>query len=612
VTFDMHQLAAGQFDELAAGAGELAGELTAGQVSRRVLEILVMLRETASADPVAGGHFAASYQAVAAVGQRCRAAVDAVLAYPQVGAWSAYTLRRLLAGGVHRDLLDDDLGHLGGIAAAVALQAGEGFDLVLRARADGTVMIPMFGLARLGVPPAWHRAWAEPGAAAFTIELGGAAVEVPVRRPTGSSRWWPVRRLASEAAGCRIEVRLDDVDPYRDCHRLGAAGRLPDREVAHWQAALDQAWVMLAQRHRRRALALSAGVTALVPLDPAGGLEERSGSSSDASGSVALTRPVDGRQLAAALVHEFQHSKLSAVQDLVPLCERGDGDIERGGDLRYAPWRSDPRPAGGLLQGAYAYLGLVDYWQVERLADPGAEGAVAQFEFARWRGAVREALRTLGSSGRLTRAGERFLGGMRRRLAELRALAVPAEPEHLAAEVLLDHWFRWRLHNLQPDPEHLAEYAAAWLAGAPRPPARSRPATVHSGAAWSGSNARLELTYRRLREPHRFPALCADPARLAVEVPGATPADAALVQGRYPAASRLYRDTVADSPGQADAWAGLVLAHRHLPVRARRALLTRPELVRALHDRVGALTGTPPDPAALASWLSGYRPPARP
>src|SRR5262249_19119358 len=159
--FDVHRLAAGRFDELAAGAGELAGELTAGQISRRMLQILAILREIPANDLAARTHFAASYQAIAAVGPRHPAAGAAGLAYPQVGAWSAYTLRRLLAGGVDRESLDEDLGHLGGIAAAAALHAGEGFDLALRVRADGTVMIPMFGLVRLGALPAWYRARAE-------------------------------------------------------------------------------------------------------------------------------------------------------------------------------------------------------------------------------------------------------------------------------------------------------------------------------------------------------------------------------------------------------------------------------------------------------------------
>ena len=49
----------------------------------------------------------------------------------------------------------------------------------------------------------------------------------------------------------------------------------------------------------------------------------------------AVERPSD---LAVALVHEFQHSKLAALHRLVPLYDRTD-------PARYfAPWRPDPRP----------------------------------------------------------------------------------------------------------------------------------------------------------------------------------------------------------------------------------------------------------------------------
>ena len=51
------------------------------------------------------------------------------------------------------------------------------------------------------------------------------------------------------------------------------------------------------------------------------------------------------------LVHEFQHSKLSAMLDLVPLTDPDDHG------RYFAPWRVDPRPLAGLLQGVYAFVG---------------------------------------------------------------------------------------------------------------------------------------------------------------------------------------------------------------------------------------------------------------
>jgi HEXXH motif-containing protein len=598
-----HRLPLIRFDALASGFGDLAGELAAGQLSKRVVQILAALGEisTRYADSFALDRFAESFDLVATVRQRSPAAVDAVLGYPQVGAWAAHLLRHLSSPAADEMPLDDDLGHFGAIAAAAALAAGEGFELTLRVRADGTLMIPTFGLARLGAGPAWCRAWAESASRCVNLDLGGTVVQVPVHSARDDTEWWPLRRLGSATDGCRIEVLIDDVDPYRDCHRLGAAQRLSTTAFAGWQASLDQAWTALVRRHGRRARSLATGLANLVPLEPSERAGGFSASCSEACGSVALTPPADGAALALALVHEYQHSKLSALLDLVPLHDDG---VE---EVFYAPWRPDPRPLGGLLQGAYAYLGLVDVWQVQRLAEREPQSRLAHFEFARWLPAVRRVLQTLGGSGRLTPAGERFVAGMRRRLADLRALPVPREPRLLARSALLDHWTNWRLHNLQPDRDQVAVWADAWLAGAPCPPARPHAATVVTGRRWSGTGPRLELAYRRLRDPDRFDAR----AGPNTEAPGAGPADVAYVREDHRRAARLYRDALAQSPDRVDAWAGLVLAHRMLRTPATGFLVSYPESVRALYRRIVAITGVPPDAEALASWFAAAQRAAR-
>lgn len=50
----------------------------------------------------------------------------------------------------------------------------------------------------------------------------------------------------------------------------------------------------------------------------------------------------------STLVHEFQHIMLGGVLHVAPVhCA-----VQR--QRSYAPWRDDPRPLGGLLQGVYA------------------------------------------------------------------------------------------------------------------------------------------------------------------------------------------------------------------------------------------------------------------
>src|SRR5581483_10387130 len=134
-----------------------------------------------------------------------------------------------------------------------------------------------------------------------------------------------------------------------------------------------------------------------------------SSSSPETFGTVAMSRQPDRYTCAVTLVHEVQHLKLSALLDLVPLTLPDDGQ------RYYAPWRTDPRPASSLLQGAYAFLGVSGFWR--RLRQAAAQTAVRQradAEFARWRAAAAQTVTTLRSTGRLTAAGQDFTAEMAR------------------------------------------------------------------------------------------------------------------------------------------------------------------------------------------------------
>jgi HEXXH motif-containing protein len=61
------------------------------------------------------------------------------------------------------------------------------------------------------------------------------------------------------------------------------------------------------------------------------------------------------------------------------------------------------------LQGAYAHLGVADFWRTEVLADSRAErGPRAGEEYLRWRDHTLGATRILLDCGELTEAGEEF------------------------------------------------------------------------------------------------------------------------------------------------------------------------------------------------------------
>jgi HEXXH motif-containing protein len=606
---DPHVLAGADFDALAEGAGRTRGALRGGQLSKRML-LLRAITDTAAEqvpDVYDRGRLDEVVALLDTVQRGDRATAEEVLLSPHVGAWAAHCLRRL-RGIVTADApIDDDLGYLGGIAAAAALRAGVDFQLTVRAARHG-VIFPTLGLARVPGGPQWLRARRRPGVAG--VELDGAgpvpALNIPVLDTdvSDSDTWIPLRRLTSVADDLRITLILDDLDPHRDQQGLPVAERLAPADVAAWQTRLDEAWALLVRDHRARAEAIAPGVAALVPLVATEAAPELSATSSDAFGAVALTHPTDGLAMAGALVHEFQHAKLSALLDLVPLHGRSNRD------LFYAPWRADPRPLRGLLQGAYAYLGLSDFWHAHRIArgdrgDRADRGArLAQFEFARWREQVWGTLSTLEGSGDLTADGVRFVEGMRRRLAALRRAEVPQRPAALAQVASSDHRTTWRLRNLQPDPGVVADWADAWLAGRACPATGLPPTAVVPSQRAFHSTGRTRLAYLWVTDPPRFDRLLQDPARLAAAAPPATVADALLLAGDVPAAARAYRDEIAHDPNRVSAWTGLVLAHRER-VGGTGPLAMTPEAVLTLHREIVRRSGSAPDPVPLAGWLAG-------
>ncbi|MFD0891820.1 HEXXH motif-containing putative peptide modification protein, partial [Streptosporangium algeriense] len=137
-----------------------------------------------------------------------------------------------------------------------------------------------------------------------------------------------------------------------------------------------------------------------------------SSSARDTFGTVALSEPRDGLGLAVTLAHEIQHAKLTALTEAVELTVPGY-------DRRfYAPWRDDPRPVYGLLQGAYAYLGVTEFWWRQRPFERGETAFRAEVEFARWRWGAHRVSDLLMNCDGLTEQGRRFVGRMRDVLEE--------------------------------------------------------------------------------------------------------------------------------------------------------------------------------------------------
>ncbi|WP_305789624.1 aKG-HExxH-type peptide beta-hydroxylase [Symbioplanes lichenis] len=358
--------------------------------------------------------------------------------------------------------------------------------------------------------------------------------------------------LRAEHDGLAVAVPLEDKDPLRAGLGLPPAPPLGAAATRRWQEAFTEAWRLLVTLARPDAEALTGILTCIVPVLPDPAARGISATSADAFGAVAISEPADADALAAGLLHETQHSLLNAVLYLFDMLEH---PAERG----WSPWRDDPRPASGILHGAYAYLTVTRFRRAQLRwgGDP-----LAAFEFARWRSAVAVAAAGLHD---LTPAGARFVGAL---LDEVRPwLDEPVDPaiRRLAEGANTDHLLRWQLRNRTVAPADAAALAEAWRSGAQPPPVRSR--LVPAPRRALEASARLDLAHRLLRHE---------------TVDGAS-GDGAYVLGDERAALRAYRE-MAD-------FCGLALVT---------GLTAAPELAAATHT---ALAGEA-DPLELLRWLA--------
>ncbi|WP_341719215.1 HEXXH motif-containing putative peptide modification protein [Micromonospora sp. FIMYZ51] len=647
-----HRLSPAEVDLLAAGAGGagLVRTLRAGQLSKRMLQLRAVLDLT---DPAETGP---CFALLTAAVRRAPAIGPAMLALPHTGAWLTVTLRRLrqatpaegttahqvpapaapsesttagpergsaapserttagpepgpagasgrttagLAGRSAAVMADP--GYLGALAAAAAIRAGLEFELTVPAH-DGEVFLPSLGRARVGGPGPVTVSRSGDRTRVGQVELPPIASAVP---PIGgelagvageSPGWVGLHRLRSRAEGLTLRLCLDDLDPYRDCHRLCATGRLDPAQVGRWQRMLDEAWPILVRHHRRHAEAIAEGLRTIVPLQADSASAGVNVTSMDAFGAVSMTPPADGQALALGLLHEFQHAKLGAAIDIEPFYHPDDKRYY------YAPWRDDPRPLGAALQGVYAFIAVTEFWRTRRTAVAAGRARLAEVEFARWRDRVGRTCADVESHGRLTPAGRRFVAGLRTVIDGWRGDPVPPEAAALAREAAEDHWTVWRLRNRRPEPRLVTRLVEAWRAGASCPaisvPVRVRPAD----GRWLSRSPRLDLVRLRLADPERFDRLRTGAERLADVLPAASAGDLALAAGDNLAARSWYQRRLRHEPDQVAAWVGLALADGRLPT-AEAAVRADPELCRAVL-RALAEAGAAADPLDLSRWLA--------
>jgi uncharacterized protein len=382
------------FDALAAGYGDggsVAQLIKSQRSERRNLLQLLRVRARDTADEL----FLAGWAQLVRLGKEHPAALDEVLAHPYVRAWAEHCLR---AGDT--TTLPADAAHLAAITAAAAIKVGAPVAVTVPV-SGGYVHLPTLGRLRVGVT---RTAEITAGGSDFQVRSPAGKWDIHLECAEPQADWQPVRELRSGG----FTVRLEDTDPYRDCHQYPAAPRLAEASAERWQQLFATAWRLLKSDYPAYAAGLRVGLSTIMPLSGGSPGRDVSASARQAFGAVGVALPADAETLALLLIHEFQHVKLGAVLDVVDLC-----GPHAAGRLFYAPWRDEPRPAEALLQGTYAHLGVTDYWRARRHRAQGADAFAAAERFARWRFLTAQAIETLAGSGVLTDLGEDMVARMR-------------------------------------------------------------------------------------------------------------------------------------------------------------------------------------------------------
>jgi HEXXH motif-containing protein len=589
---DTHKLPETAFAALAAGGGnsDVIRLLCEAQRSKHTMLLHAIAGAAGEADPAgpAIAAFRAGYELLTRVQEADPAVFTWLLGLPHLGGWANDGLIRLDQG------TSPDFAYLAGAAASGAVRAGVHFELDVPVR-DGHVLLPGLGRItvgpRTGDEPLWIRLRYDGVqlAAGDNVLLSTAVLKPDYGLDEPVPHWHGTPAVHAEGGGLSWDVLLVTDDPYLDRYTLPMTADLDAGQLERWRQRVRDAFEVLVRQHRWAAGPVADGVAVIVPLSPHAETDLITATSPAAFGAIATSWPPDPVTLAETLVHEFQHVKLCGLLDLIPL-------TESGGDTVYAPWRRDPRPAGGLLQGVYAHVGIVRFWAAQRQAETRPDDILrAHTQFARWRPTIAAAVDTLEQTGCLTAQGKRFTELVRAAGQRFTDEPVPDDALQIAREASLDHWLMWQIQHMAVDAAGAASLAEAYRTGEPCPDPDLPGTWIAEDVRKLGSSVRSRLLNMKYLEPARYRELL-DGGTLPLNEP-----DRLLLDRAAEAAVRGYRDLISGSADpQPESWVGLALAlHQLLASPLADAFTARLPVLFEIHSCLGAGF----DPLDLAGWL---------
>ena len=164
-------------------------------------------------------------------------------------------------------------------------------------------------------------------------------------------------------ASWRLPNKRVVVDPLTRGYRLSVPENWqtetpnPHR-LEEWQTVLDDCFGILNQCEAEGILKdLAVLARVIVPIHNQLVSSHLSSSCPAAPGVICMSFTGNPLQIMEALVHEAGHHKLFLIERLDQLTTSSEA-------IYQSPWRSDLRPARGLIHGAYSFAGVANLWRV--------------------------------------------------------------------------------------------------------------------------------------------------------------------------------------------------------------------------------------------------------
>jgi uncharacterized protein len=407
-----HRLPLAEFTELSQGQGGSSAVeiLTQAWISRRKLLILAVDQELGAHKSQCGAAdvLTESIDVLDRVERRSPDLMSGrggLFRHPYLAVWA----KRLITGLIPAN---DDAA----LGSAVSYLAAGALAAAARAELDVSVSLPAgSGAASVAVPGVGVLDDLVPGAPLNSGQLADHIDRRRRERSVGHGSW---------------RVWLDDTDPYRAVFGHPVQDRLTRSSAGAWRAKVNDALTLIDDDFAEYAPGIRAGLETLTPLctPEAGG--DVSATAREAHGAIGCAPTEHPATLALLVLHEFQHAKLYAVNDLEPLYIEDEVSY-------YVPWREDRRPFGAALQGAYAHLAVTEFWRRTRWRAGAAH--MAHQRFAHWRAATTTLIHELLLAENLTDCGRVFVEGMASAAHEWDGDRVPPGDQRAALSRLRDH-----------------------------------------------------------------------------------------------------------------------------------------------------------------------------